>query len=366
MRVILTGQVGLDKKRYVEAVAALGQSAGETIHLYHVGNRMYAEASDVHAGRILDLPLSRLHALRRSVFKDIIRESAGQENVIVNTHATFRWRHGLFRAFDFDQMEKLEPDRLICLVDNAESVHHRLHREHALDATLKDTMVWREEEILATELLARAVDCHREFYVLSRGRDRVTAETCLRLSTRRDMSKVYPSFPMSHVVDMPEVLTEIDGFRRALTQHFIAFDPGDVDEKVLLERALEAVKSGVDFIDGSHLDEHGERVTFPVSVKQTLDCARDIDGQIYARDFLLIDQSDMICSYIPELPGGIPGLSSGVERELHHAFEHGKEVYVVWKPSRSPSPFITETATKVFASVEEALAHLVAQGTRED
>jgi hypothetical protein len=70
----------------------------------------------------------------------------------------------------------------------------------------------------------------------------------------------------------------------------------------------------------------------------------------------------MIVSYIPELPGGIPGLSSGVERELHHAFEHAKEVYVVWKPKKQPSPFITETATKVFSTVDEALAYFDSKG----
>ena len=362
MRAIMTGQVGIDKKSYLEEVARLGRELGEPIDLYHVGNRMYAESPDVRPGRILDLPLSRLHALRRSVFKDIVTESAGQPNMIVNTHATFRWRHGLFRAYDFDQIEQLEPDLFICLVDNAEVVHHRLMAEHTLDATLKDTMVWREEEIMATELLARAVGCGNDFYVISRGRDKVTAESCRRLVTHPEMRKVYPSFPMSHVVDMPDILADINDFRDALSHHFIAFDPGDVDEKLLLDRALEAVKEGVDFIEGAVVREDGTQETFAVSVKQTLDCARDIDGQIYARDFLLIDQSDMICSFIPELPGGLPGLSSGVERELHHAFEHGKEVYVVWKPEKNPSPFITETATKVFASVEDALSHFEEKG----
>jgi hypothetical protein len=70
----------------------------------------------------------------------------------------------------------------------------------------------------------------------------------------------------------------------------------------------------------------------------------------------------MIVSLIPELPGGVPGLSSGVERELQHAFEHTKEVYVVWKPKKSPSPFITETATKIFSSVAEALSHFENSG----
>jgi hypothetical protein len=70
----------------------------------------------------------------------------------------------------------------------------------------------------------------------------------------------------------------------------------------------------------------------------------------------------MICSLIPELPGGVPGLSSGVERELQHAWEHTKEVYVVWKPKKNPSPFITETATKIFRSVDEALQHFDSKG----
>ena len=80
------------------------------------------------------------------------------------------------------------------------------------------------------------------------------------------------------------------------------------------------------------------------------------------RDFKLIDQSDMIVSLIPELEGGIPALSSGVERELQHAWEHTKEVYVVWKPAKPPSPFITETATKIFPTVDDALEFFENQG----
>ncbi len=227
-------------------------------------------------------------------------------------------------------------------------------------------MVWREEEIMATELLAQAMGVGHRFFVVSRGRDAVTTAVCLRLVRDPAQRKVYPSFPMSHVVDMPDVLAEIDAFRAALAERFIAFDPGDVDEKLLLDRAFAAMQEGLDFIEGHMVADDGERITFPVSVKQMLDCARDIDGQIYARDFLLIRQSDMICSYIPELPGGMPGLSSGVERELQHAFEHGKEVYVVWRPAKNPSPFITETATRVFASVEEAHGLLRREISRQD
>lgn len=368
MRVIVTGQIGVEKKPFLEQVRAFAGQQGETIANFHVGDMMYREARDVPAGKILDLPWSRLNSLRRAAFKDIISASRDIPNLIVNTHATFRWRHGLFSAFDFDQIRLLNPDVFICLVDNIEVVHHRLHAEHVIDATLKDCMVWREEEILATELMSQAIPGSR-FYILSRGRHEPTTRTAFRLVCRPGMKRVYPSFPMSHVVDMPEVLAEIDAFRAELAKHFITFDPGDVDEKLLLDRAIAAARSGQEFLDVEPHSFGGSKASkdpIRVSVREVLDIAGDIDGQIYMRDFKLIDQSDMIVSYVPELPGAggkdIPGLSSGVERELQHAFEHGKEVYVVWKPKKNPSPFITETSTRIFASVAEALAYFEAQG----
>lgn len=367
MRAVVTGQIGIDKKPYLNAVADLAGSRGERIDVFHVGNMMYGEATDVRPGRILDLPLSRLKSLRRAAFKDIISQTqpaSEHPNFLVNTHATFRWRHGLFSAFDFDQMRVLQPNMFICMVDNVEVVHQRVHAEHDIDATLKDCMVWREEEILATELLAQAMGCHNQFYILSRGRHSDTVETCVRMILRDDMRKVYPSFPMSHVMDMPDVLAEIDHFRAELAKHFITFDPGDVDEKLLLDRGIEAAKQGKDWLE---IEAHafggksgGESMR--VSVREIIEIAGDVDGQIYMRDFKLIDQSDMIVSLIPELPGGVPGLSSGVERELQHAFEHTKEVYVVWKPRKAPSPFITETATKIFPSVDAALSHFDEKG----
>jgi len=368
MRAIITGQVGMDKKPYINAVQAFAGQQGETIDVFHVGDIMYQEAPDVRPGRILDLPLSRLNTLRRAAFKDVIAHAKGRENVLVNTHATFRWRHGLFSAFDFDQIAAFEPDLFICLVDNIEVVHHRLHSEHDIDATLKDCMVWREEEILATELMSKALPGSK-FYIVSRGRHMSTTQTAFRLVCRPGMKKVYPSFPMSHVVDMPDIMEEIDIFRARLADHFITFDPGDVDEKLLLDRALEAVKQGADFFDHMPHQLGGvQKKMEPIRMRtrEVLDIAGDIDGQIYMRDFKLIDQADMIVSYVPELirEGGkvMPGLSSGVERELQHAWEHAKEVYVVWKPSKAPSPFITETATKVFDSTDQALEYFENQG----
>jgi hypothetical protein len=82
---------------------------------------------------------------------------------------------------------------------------------------------------------------------------------------------------------------------------------------------------------------------------------RDINSQTYARDFLLIDQADMIISFIPKLPDGKAILSSGVERELQHAHEAARDVYVIWTARQNPSVFVTQTATKVFKSLPEAI-----------
>jgi adenylate kinase len=356
MRVIITGQVGVDKGPYLEQVEALAGNAGQKLKVFHVGRMMYAEAPDVPEGRILNLPIGRLNTLRRAVFKEILREADKHEHVILNTHATFRWRHGLFAAFDFDQIKAFNADLYITLLDNVESVHQRLVRDHdGVDHTLKDIMVWREEELLATEILANILRPHGHFYMISRGRNVPTAIYNLMFEPRR--RRVYLSFPMSHVMDLPDTLAEIDRFKSAIHEHFTAFDPADVDEFLLYTEADRAQQEGRATVTIPAADGIVELKTSDV-----LQISGDIMGQIYARDFKMVDQSDMIVSLIPELATGKPALSSGVERELHHAFETGKEVYVVWPCRATPSPFITETATRVFRTTDEAIAYFRQRG----
>jgi len=359
MKIVVTGQVGLDKARFIRRVVEIAAAEGHEIAACNIGEMMYAEAPDVAAGRILDLPLGRLHGLRRSVFKDILAISRSAGHVIVNTHATFRWKHGLFYAFDYDQMKQLDADLYVAVVDNIERVHYRLHRDGHTDHTLKDLMVWREEEVLATELLAQIVRGHGCFYICSRGSDGAAAATLAKLILHPDQRKAYLSFPMSHVTagDCPQALAEIESFRREMKRHFICFDPGDVDEKHLCGPALKAAEQGRLTVE---FGPPGERAV--LDTRQLLDIIPDIDGQIYARDFKLIEQSDMIISFIPELADGRPAVSSGVERELQHAHEATKDVFVIWRSSAEPSPFVTETATRLFRSVDEAVRFFLDSG----
>jgi adenylate kinase len=357
VRVIVTGQVGLDKAPFLEAVVEMGREVGRDVRLFNVGERMYAEAPDIVPRRILDVSRQRLTTLRRSVFKDILQSATADTDLIVNTHATFRWKNGLFLGYDHSQIAELDADLYVTLVDNVDAVHERLEREHEIQHCLKDILVWREEEIVVTEAMAEAVGGYGRALIISRSNPRINAKALYRLMFESHRKRVYPSFPITHVLDQPKILEQIEYFRDVLAEHFITFDPADVDEKRLLQEAAEAMQRGEDEVLVSVNDRDVR-----LSAREITEIDRDIDGQIYARDFKLIDQSDIIVSFIPAWPDGQAILSSGVERELQHAFENTKEVYVIWTPDREPSPFVKQTATRVFRSIPELLAFFQKEG----
>jgi len=350
MRIVVTGMVGIDKKSYLERVCDYAGGEGRQVLLCNVGDMMYAEATDIAAGKILDISMKRLSSLRRSVFKDIIAKSQDAENLIVNTHAAFRWRHGLFPAVDFDQMRQLDADMYICLIDGVIALHTRLLDEHAIQHTLKDLIVWREEEMISTEMLCKGIDDNIPFYCLARGTEAETVETFYKLVFADQRKRTYLSFPMTAVGDMKDVRSRIDEFRRFMKQLFICCDPGDLEEASLPHYARRAEEEGLDFVETTAF---GRKVRLDLNEVRQIE--RDINSQIYARDFMLIDQSDMIISFIPAMPDGRAAISSGVERELQHAHEAAKEVYVIWAAKQTPSVFVTQTATKVFADTADAL-----------
>ena len=350
MIVVVTGMVGIDKKQYLKRVCDYAAQNGREVVLCNVGDMMYAESPDIKPGSILDISLKRLSSLRRSVFKDIIAKARGGVDLLVNTHATFRWRHGLFPAVDFDQMRELNADMYINLVEGVAALHCRLSGKHSIGHTLKDLIVWREEELICSEMLCKGIDEKIPFYCIARGVADDTIKSFYRLIFEGTRPKAYLGFPMTHVVDMAEIRKDIDRFRSSIKQLFTCFDPADLEEASLPVYAKKALKAGLDFIEVNAL---GNKIK--VDVNEVLQIERDINSQIYARDFLLIDQADMIISYIPQTSDGRAVISSGVERELQHAHEAAKEVYVIWSAKQKPSVFVTQTATKVFSGTSSAI-----------
>jgi adenylate kinase len=357
MIIVVTGMVGIDKKSYLERVCDLAGQRGKDVLLCSVGDMMYSEAPDVPKGKILDISIKRLNSIRRSVFKDIIAKSRTAANLIVNTHATFRWRHGLFPAVDFDQMRDLNADMYVCMIDGIIALHRRLSDEHSIEHTLKDLLVWREEEIICTQMLCKGIDDKTPFYCIARGGRQDTTEAFYGLVFEQSLKKAYLSFPMTHVSGEPEVKEQIDEFRGLMKQLFICFDPADLEESFLPQYAKKAIEQGLDYVEVSALGKD-----IRLDINEVRQVERDINSQTYARDFMLIDQSEMIISLIPTLPDGRAAISSGVERELQHAHEAAKEVYVIWTAEHQPSIFVTQTATKVFGNPQEAMEYFKQKG----
>jgi hypothetical protein len=162
---------------------------------------------------------------------------------------------------------------------------------------------------------------------------------------------------MTAIEDMTSVKEKIDEFRHMMKQSFICFDPGDLEESYLPEKARRASEKGLDYVEVTEL---GRKVRLDLHEVRQIE--RDINSQIYARDFMLIDQSEMIISFIPAFDDGRAAISSGVERELQHAHEAAKEVYVIWTAKQAPSVFITQTATKVFNTINQAMAFFKEKG----
>jgi adenylate kinase len=276
------------------------------------------------------------------VFKDLIRvfEKNPNCNILVNTHSCFRWERGLFHAFDFDLLNAFDPSLYVTLIDDVDAIGFRLETgqdPHAVDFSLKDMMVWREEEIITTEMVALTQG--KPHYVLPRMNP---IDTIPKLVFHSDLKKAYLSFPITKVKDKPEVIEKIDAFRGEMATKLIVFDPYTIQEKRLLVAAHEALQGKQEEVE---IETCGKK--WKLKTSDILAIEKDIDGQIISRDFKLIEQSDMIIAFIPEISGE-PDISAGVQSEIQYGHDLPRKVYVIWPSKKEPSPWVGKMATKVF------------------
>src|SRR5947199_3295434 len=98
-----------------------------------------------------------------------------------------------------------------------------------------------------------------------------------RLMFEQNKKKVYLSFPMSHVMDLPATLAEIEAFKATINEHFICFDPADVDEFILHKLAVKAVEEG-----NPTIDVQAAEGPVTLNTSDVMQISGDIMGQIYA------------------------------------------------------------------------------------
>ena len=345
-RVIFTGQSGLAKGSLIREVKALAEAAGRQVLYFHIGEMMY-QASDppIAPGRILRQDLSKLEGLRDKVFDQISHEIERNPDfdVFVDTHATFRQEHGLFKGFLPSEVLQIKPDFCITLIADVDEIKMRLpNSDYGEDLSLRDIVTWREEEILGSELLSALVEkCTH--YVVPRNFE---SKDLFRLLYDPEVRPCYLSFPITGNIPST-VRSRIDTFRKAFRRlpGLVVFDPLEAtDEPTLIGKAKRTLRGKVKVIvDGKLLK---------IAKREILDIARDILGQTRAFDFRMVGQTKVTVAYVP-VYNGKPFRADGVTTELNYATYRGKERYLIWPAKESPSLMLDPDET--FKSIEQAV-----------
>ena len=358
------GQIGMNKGLHLQVLRDLCVSRGKNVDaVFSVGDLMYQESlkagKPVQEGKILDLPLAELAVLRRLAFTRISYESAQMQNVFVNSHAVFRWNNQLFRAFELSELEGFGPDMIITLVDDVEAIKLRLDRlkESGLlpkdtKYSLQDLLVWREEEILAADMLASVLRVPH--YVLGVWLEpEVTSEpleVAMRLIFEGWRKRAYISYPISDAQVKPDIWEKVVRFRKLVASHLAAFDPLMIGERGLRDLLVRQRTHDADS-DSVVCEVRGEQVQ--LSLKEIEAAVPYIDGQIVARDYKLVDQAEMIVAYFPLDVDGGPLIAGGVQSEIEHAAASTKEVVVLWESPKDPTPFIGQRVDRKFSDFDE-------------
>jgi adenylate kinase len=293
-------------------------------------NRMMRETAkelrmDVKREKMLDLSPPTLQALRSTVFERILREIEELEKqhqeiaVILDTHATYRWREHLMAGWDFFYLTKLKPDLFLTIINVINDIYETLE-SNPLWGGMNNRMqlgIWQEEEAFTTKLMAEIMK--KPFYIIAR---RQPPDTLYRLIFEHEVSeKVYLSYPMTHIKDDAKKKEIAELAKELRNLGFVVFDPGTMElEKLYLD--------------------------IPEDIR-----IYDFYQTVY-RDFQLIDQGTMVIVFYPEIVH-----SSGVVNEQAYGFRNNKYVFAVF-PAENFSPFTSFFADKTFMSVNDLIKFL--------
>jgi adenylate kinase len=331
MRVIISGISGSgrsdairDMEKYVKK-----RYPKKKIIIMNTNRMMWDTAKelrmDVKREKMLDLSPPTLQALRSTVFERILREVEEHEKsqadvaIIINTHATFRWREHLMPGWDFFYLTKLEPDIFITIINVINDIYETLEA-NPLWGGMNNRLqlgIWQEEEAFTTKLMAETLK--KPFYIVAR---RQPPSTLYKLIFEHEISeKVYLSYPMTHIKEESKKKEIEDLAEKLRSLGFVVFDPGTMElEKVHVE--------------------------IPEDIR-----VFDFYQTVY-RDFQLIDQGTMVVIFYPEIVH-----SSGVVNEQAYGFRNNKYVFAVF-PAENYSPFTSFFADKTFISVNDLIKFL--------
>ncbi len=355
-----TGISGSGRLDTLKRVSELEKS----LRIVDIGTKMFEKSRalgiNIPEGKILDMDPLALDYLRAATFEDILSEIKELEGeaVAISTHTCFRWKKHLTHAFNFYYLNRLDPDIYINIVDSIHYVYTKLQNSPVWRGrlSLKDLVVWRDEESFITKMLAEYR--RKPFYLFSRREDpemlrRIIFDVELaKKKGEKPARKAYLSYPITHVKGEKEVMEMKDEVKRKLKEAgIIVFDPIAVEDMEIVDLLVQAEKNKKKYaeveIDG---------LTGRIPIREIYDTLDDIKDQVVARDYQLIIQSDMIIVFYPTNK-----LSPGVLSEVNFGHTHNKDVYAIF-PFGAVSPFLEYYTTKIFKDVDELLKYFKEEG----
>jgi hypothetical protein len=208
--------------------------------------------------------------------------------------------------------------------------------------------VWREEELLGSELMADlSKNC--KYYAVPRNFD---AESLEKLIFDRKARKCYLSFPITGEF-APEVKKQIADFRNAFRtlNNLVIFDPlSGTAEPGLISRMRKAKQEnpGSQTISVSPL---GKSINLNIEEIEAIEPY--IDGQILSFDLRMVAQCDATIAFFPE-EGGKSYAAPGVITELAYARYKVRDRFLIWS-GKDPVTAMLKPYKKKFDSLQEAV-----------
>lgn len=367
MRVLFTGQTGLDKKEIVEklAITALEKRglpkkiddkfSKKFLQIFDIEGKIKERSGTPTLKTFLDSRQFKREELWNEEFKKMLHKisTKSPEHIFLIAHASYFRDNHYFTCLNLESLGKFNPTIIITLITDVCDICYEVNKrreEQGIPTKTKlsvtDVLAWRTSEIMLSRMLSLNIYGENKViphFIVS---VKQSIEMLYKLLFDRELLRIYTGFPISNVRNDPSKVSEIGTYRKELNDRFIIFDPTTIDELRIFGRKL-VPRLKLDPIEPM-LKETGDKA---VGHKKELKKLEEvIKNHIELRDYTCIDQSHLMTSYRP-FWGGTNLTSMGLEKEVIHANFTQKEVYTV-----DPDVDNSGRPRNVFKSFEKAIS----------
>ena len=302
-RILVTGISGSGRKELMKVMEGIAREGGasSTTAFIDVGEMIDSKAKEFGLWRsdkvsIWNTQTTRM--IRNIVFQEIESICERFSTVMVGLHATFRPKHNVIPGFSMKDLEHFCPTKVINVSTDLD-VLRAAHKQNSQWRYLDDYHrgIWADEEALVSRMIAERFDS--PYYSVTSQHPHGN----LSMLFFDNPPMFYLSYPITQLVNTPEVLDGIRDVGRNLSSSFVVFDPLDWRDMDYIAPIGDDTRKIDDLPKG---------------------CEQQIIGRTIATDYQLIEQSDFVVVVYPT-----DKVSSGVMCEMAHAVRSHKPVYVI-------------------------------------